>query len=145
MYGNELTTAITCWTVGYVVGQSQSSPPSSTSLRLLTSTPAPLSSVPSNLLLTRISPRWWIPFLELGWGICTLASYKVQNSTGLYTVRFFVGLFESGFYPAAQYIRTSACFVAPAALTPGSSAQSAPSTSPRNSASALYCSTRRVD
>ncbi|GAA5953681.1 hypothetical protein JCM8115_004121 [Rhodotorula mucilaginosa] len=81
MYGNQLTTAITCWTVGYAVGQ-----------------------IPSNLLLTRISPRWWIPTLELVWGLCTLFSYKVTSYQGLYAVRFFVGLAEAGFYPGAQYI-----------------------------------------
>ncbi|GAA5883693.1 hypothetical protein JCM3774_002955, partial [Rhodotorula dairenensis] len=59
---------------------------------------------PSNLLLTRISPRWWIPTLELVWGLCTLFSYKVTSYQGLYAVRFFVGLAEAGFYPGAQYI-----------------------------------------
>lgn len=38
MYGNELVTAVSIWTVGYVVGQ-----------------------IPSNLLLTRVDPRWVIP------------------------------------------------------------------------------------
>lgn len=57
----------------------------------------PLSAVPSNLLLTRISPRWWIPTLELVWGLCTLFSYKVTSYQGLYAVRFFVGLAEAGF------------------------------------------------
>lgn len=81
MYGNELTTATTCWTVGYVIGQ-----------------------IPSNLLLTRISPRWWIPAMELGWGVMTLATYKVTNYHALYAIRFFVGLFEAGFYPGMQFI-----------------------------------------
>jgi ACS family pantothenate transporter-like MFS transporter len=38
MHRNELVTATTCWTVGYVLGQ-----------------------IPINLLLTRVSPRWVIP------------------------------------------------------------------------------------
>ncbi|GAA5959973.1 hypothetical protein JCM21900_001446 [Sporobolomyces salmonicolor] len=81
MYGNELTTAISVWTVGYCVGQ-----------------------IPSNLILTRVSPRWWLPFLEIVWGICTLSTYKVKTVQGLYACRFFVGLAESGFYPGAQFI-----------------------------------------
>ncbi|GAA5988817.1 hypothetical protein JCM10908_006183 [Rhodotorula pacifica] len=81
MYGNQLTTAITMWTIGYALGQ-----------------------IPSNLLLTRVSPRWWIPTLELVWGLCTLFSYKVKTYQGLYAIRFFVGLAEAGFYPGAQYI-----------------------------------------
>jgi hypothetical protein len=38
MYGNQLVTSTSIWTVGYVIGQ-----------------------IPSNLLLTRVSPRWVIP------------------------------------------------------------------------------------
>jgi ACS family pantothenate transporter-like MFS transporter len=38
MYGNQLVTSVSIWTVGYVIGQ-----------------------IPSNLLLTRVSPRWVIP------------------------------------------------------------------------------------
>ena len=81
MYGNQLTYATTMWTVGYVIGQ-----------------------IPSNMILTRVAPRYWIPMLEIGWGICTLASYKVNTYQQMYAIRFFVGLFESGFYPAAQYL-----------------------------------------
>lgn len=42
MYKNELVTATSIWTVGYVIGQ-----------------------IPSNLLLTRISPRWVIPSVSI--------------------------------------------------------------------------------
>lgn len=38
LYGNELVTSTSIWTVGYVIGQ-----------------------IPCNLLLTRVSPRWVIP------------------------------------------------------------------------------------
>ena len=41
MYGNQLVTSTSVYTVGYVVGQ-----------------------IPSNLLLTRVSPRWVIPAVE---------------------------------------------------------------------------------
>ncbi|GAA6028337.1 hypothetical protein JCM8097_006983 [Rhodosporidiobolus ruineniae] len=81
MYGNELTTATTMWTIGYCIAQ-----------------------IPSNLILTRVSPRWWLPFLEIVWAFCTLLSFKVTNVKSLYAVRFFVGLAEAGFYPGAQYM-----------------------------------------
>ncbi|WWC90247.1 uncharacterized protein L201_005180 [Kwoniella dendrophila CBS 6074] len=81
MYGNELVTSTSIWTVGYVIGQ-----------------------IPSNLLLTRIEPRWVIPALELGWGIATLGSYAVKSYKSLYALRFLVGLFESGFYPGIHYL-----------------------------------------
>jgi len=81
MFGNQLVTSVSIWTVGYVVGQ-----------------------IPSNLLLTRVSPRWVIPSLELGWGIATLATFGVKNYRALYALRFLVGFFESGFYPGIHYI-----------------------------------------
>ena len=71
MWGNQLVTAVSIWTVGYVIGQ-----------------------IPSNLLLTRIEPRWIIPTLELGWGVATLGSYAVKSYKSLYALRFLVGLFE---------------------------------------------------
>ncbi|WVF67012.1 hypothetical protein IAT40_001755 [Kwoniella sp. CBS 6097] len=81
MHGNELVTAVTIWTVGYVIGQ-----------------------IPSNMLLTRFEARLVIPALELGWGIATLGSYAVKNYKALYALRFLVGLFESGFYPGIHYL-----------------------------------------
>ncbi|KAH8878540.1 MFS general substrate transporter [Thozetella sp. PMI_491] len=81
MYGNELVTSTSIWTVGYVIGQ-----------------------IPSNLLLTRVSPRWVIPSLEVGWGIATICTASVQSYQALYALRFLVGLFESGFYPGIHYM-----------------------------------------
>lgn len=59
------------WTVGYVIGQ-----------------------LPSNLLLTRVSPRWVIPLLHVGWDIATIATSAVKSYKALYALRFLVGLFE---------------------------------------------------
>ncbi|ODN86836.1 pantothenate transporter [Cryptococcus wingfieldii CBS 7118] len=81
MYGNQLVTSTSIWTVGYVIGQ-----------------------LPSNLLLTRVEPRWVLPALELGWGIATLGSYAVKSYKSLYALRFLVGVFESGFYPGMHYL-----------------------------------------
>ncbi|AEO71834.1 uncharacterized protein THITE_2148444 [Thermothielavioides terrestris NRRL 8126] len=81
MYGNELVTSTSIWTVGYVIGQ-----------------------IPSNLLLTRVSPRYVIPALEVGWGIATICTASVASYKSLYALRFLVGLFESGFYPGIHYL-----------------------------------------
>ncbi|KAH6972289.1 major facilitator superfamily domain-containing protein [Ilyonectria sp. MPI-CAGE-AT-0026] len=81
MYGNELVTSTSIWTVGYVVGQ-----------------------IPSNLLLTRVSPRWVIPSLEVGWGVATICTSAVKDYHSLYALRFLVGFFESGFYPGIHYL-----------------------------------------
>jgi len=92
MYGNELVTATSIWTVGYVIGQ-----------------------IPSNLLLTRVSPRWVIPGLEIGWGLATLGNYAVKDIRALYALRFLVGFFESGFYPGIHYILS--CWYTPRELS----------------------------
>ncbi|CAD0088873.1 unnamed protein product [Aureobasidium vineae] len=42
LYGNELNYMQTCWTVGYVIGE-----------------------IPSNIILTKIRPRYWLPTLEV--------------------------------------------------------------------------------
>ncbi|PVH99372.1 MFS general substrate transporter [Periconia macrospinosa] len=81
MHGNELVTSVSIWTVGYVIGQ-----------------------IPVNLLLTRVSPRWVIPSLEVGWGIATFCTAPVRTAKELYALRFLVGLFESGFYPGIHYL-----------------------------------------
>ncbi|KAH6892539.1 putative allantoate permease [Thelonectria olida] len=81
MFGNQLVTSTSIWTVGYVIGQ-----------------------IPSNLLLTRVSPRWVIPSLEVGWGIATICTSAVKSYKALYALRFLVGLFESGFYPGIHYM-----------------------------------------
>ena len=71
----------TCWTVGYVIGE-----------------------IPSNLALTRIRPSIWIPTLEVLWTILTFSTSRCSTAKQIYVVRFFVGLFESGFYPGMQYV-----------------------------------------
>ncbi|GAB7348214.1 hypothetical protein MBLNU459_g6213t1 [Dothideomycetes sp. NU459] len=81
MFGNQLVTSTSIWTVGYVIGQ-----------------------IPSNLLLTRVSPRWVIPSLEVGWGVATICTSSVQSYKSLYALRFLVGLCESGFYPGIHYM-----------------------------------------
>ncbi|KAJ5714034.1 allantoate permease [Penicillium malachiteum] len=81
MYGNQLVTSTSIFTVGYVIGQ-----------------------IPCNLLLTRVSPRWVIPALEVGWGISTMSMSSVKSYKSLYALRFLVGIFESGFYPGIHYL-----------------------------------------
>lgn len=54
--------------------------------------------IPILLILTRVSPRWIIPSLELVWGILTLVTYCVKDYKSLYAIRFLVGLAESAFY-----------------------------------------------
>ncbi|KAI6321389.1 hypothetical protein MCOR34_002590 [Pyricularia oryzae] len=81
LHGNELNYMITCWTVGYVIGE-----------------------IPSNMLLTRIRPSIWIPTCEVIWSVLTILLAKCTSATQIYVLRFFIGLAESAFYPGMQYV-----------------------------------------
>ncbi|KAJ9501193.1 hypothetical protein H2202_002987 [Exophiala xenobiotica] len=82
--------------------------------------------IPSNIILKRTKPSTWIMILVLSWGtvspfpprrmstqeaelvlqVMTLAGI-VQNFHGLLISRFFLGLTETGFFPAATYLLTT--------------------------------------
>ncbi|KZV73276.1 MFS general substrate transporter [Peniophora sp. CONT] len=79
--GNQLNYITTAWTCGYVIGQ-----------------------IPSNMLITRVRPSIWIPAMELLWSVLTMGLAGSNNFTTLVVIRFFVGLAESTFYPAIQYV-----------------------------------------
>ncbi|PYI23927.1 pantothenate transporter [Aspergillus violaceofuscus CBS 115571] len=81
LYGNQLNYMQACWTVGYVIGE-----------------------IPSNMLLTRVRPRYWIPAMELLWTVLTFTLSRARTPTHFYVLRFFIGLAESSFYPGMQYI-----------------------------------------
>ncbi|KAL6230835.1 hypothetical protein BDW75DRAFT_234093 [Aspergillus navahoensis] len=81
LYKNELNYMQACWTVGYAIGE-----------------------IPSNLLLTRIRPRYWLPSMEIIWTILTFSLSRCNTPTQICIVRFFIGLSESAFYPGMQYI-----------------------------------------
>ncbi|OBT60938.1 hypothetical protein VE03_09275 [Pseudogymnoascus sp. 23342-1-I1] len=81
LYGNQLNYANTAYSVANILGL-----------------------WPSNLLLTRVNPRWFIPFMELGWTICTFAQAGMKTSLHMYVLRFLVGIFETGHYSAIVYM-----------------------------------------
>ncbi|TKX26478.1 MFS transporter-like protein 17 [Elsinoe australis] len=59
--------------------------------------------VPSNILLKRIGPRWWIPFLVLGFGLISLCTAFVKNFAQLMAMRALLGLFEGGTMPGIAF------------------------------------------
>ncbi|KAI0132616.1 major facilitator superfamily transporter [Xylariales sp. AK1849] len=81
MNGNEINLVDTAWTVGYVVGQ-----------------------IPSQIMLTKVRPSIWVPSCELLWTVLTFCLAAAKTSNHVITIRFFVGLAESIFYPAAHTI-----------------------------------------
>ncbi|WVW84388.1 hypothetical protein I302_106422 [Kwoniella bestiolae CBS 10118] len=84
LYGNELNFANALWSAAYVFGQ-----------------------IPSNLLLTRVNAARYIAFLEFAWTAFTFGTSAVKNTNQLYALRFFVGLFEAGHFPAVMYVCSS--------------------------------------
>jgi len=46
----------------------------------------------------------WIPFLEVGWTVFTFSLAGAQTYHQMLALRFMVGLFEAGYWPALYYI-----------------------------------------
>ncbi|KAK8081132.1 pantothenate transporter [Apiospora hydei] len=58
-----------------------------------------VGEAPSNLLIKRFSPSKWQSRILVSWGIVLGLHCLARNSAGLYTTRFFLGLFEAGQFP----------------------------------------------
>ncbi|KAF8586059.1 MFS general substrate transporter [Ramaria rubella] len=59
--------------------------------------------VPSNVFLKHLRPSVWLPVCMTIWGICMTVQGLVHNFGGLITVRWFLGMFEAGFFPGVTY------------------------------------------
>ncbi|KAL2068640.1 hypothetical protein VTL71DRAFT_14977 [Oculimacula yallundae] len=81
MNANELNMIDIAWTTGYVIGQ-----------------------LPSQFILTKVRPSIWIPSCELVWTVLTFSLAFATSSKQVIAIRFFVGLVESIFYPAAHFL-----------------------------------------
>ncbi|OAL57231.1 major facilitator superfamily transporter [Pyrenochaeta sp. DS3sAY3a] len=81
MNKNEINLIDTAWTVGYVIGQ-----------------------IPSQIVLTKVRPSIWVPSCELVWTMLTFCLAAAKTSNHVIAIRFFIGLAESIFYPAAHTI-----------------------------------------
>lgn len=81
MYGNQYTYAGTAYTCAYAVMQ-----------------------IPSTLIIQRVRPSVFLAGMEVAWGAFTFAQAGLRNVTQLYVFRFFVGFFESSFFPCLLYV-----------------------------------------
>lgn len=81
LYGDQLNWFTTFFQVGYIVGQ-----------------------IPSNILLTRISPRWYLPAAEFLWSLLVLFVYKCQSAKQIYVLRFFIGFVEAASWPGLHFM-----------------------------------------
>lgn len=76
MTGNDYNLLNTLWTVGYIIGQ-----------------------VSSNLILHRISAPYYLASLEITWAFLTVLLILPKSLSGLYSLRFLIGLTEAGYFP----------------------------------------------
>jgi ACS family pantothenate transporter-like MFS transporter len=58
----------------------------------------------SNLLLTTVRPRIWLPSCMMAWSIFVLFLYKCNTATEFYALRFCIGFFESAAFPGIHYV-----------------------------------------
>ncbi|MDY7544712.1 MFS transporter [Glaciimonas sp. CA11.2] len=58
-----------------------------------------LFEVPSNLLLEKIGARKTLARITILWGLTSMAMVYVKTPASFYVIRFFLGVFEAGFFP----------------------------------------------
>ncbi|KAF2475581.1 MFS general substrate transporter [Lindgomyces ingoldianus] len=68
--------------------------------------PYTLLEVPSNIVLKMMRPSRWIAILMFCWGLTMTLMGLVNSYGGLLAARFFLGVTESGFFPAATFLLT---------------------------------------
>ncbi|KAI1503583.1 major facilitator superfamily domain-containing protein [Biscogniauxia marginata] len=63
--------------------------------------------VPSNIILKRVGPRFYLPGLVLGFGAVSLATAFVHNFDQLCALRALLGIFEGGTMPGIAFFLSS--------------------------------------
>lgn len=55
--------------------------------------------LPSQVILTYVRPSYWLPGLEIAWGILTGLLATTTKASQVYAIRAFLGLCESSAWP----------------------------------------------
>ncbi|KAI9321144.1 major facilitator superfamily domain-containing protein [Zopfochytrium polystomum] len=63
-----------------------------------------LFEVPSNIILKRTSPPFWLPTISLIWGVLTVVMGLVHDEWGIYITRFLLGAVEAGLFPGSVFV-----------------------------------------
>lgn len=58
----------------------------------------------SNMLITRVRPSLYIPFWTAVWSVISSATAAAGNYQHLLVIRFFLGIAEAPFFPAAMFM-----------------------------------------
>jgi sugar phosphate permease len=64
------------------------------------------AEIPSNIMMKRTSPSFWLFVIMFLWGVCMTAMGFVKNFTGLLIVRMALGLAEGGLFPGVTWYIT---------------------------------------
>ncbi len=67
-----------------------------------------LVEVPSNIVLKRVGPRFYLPLLVCGFGLVSMCTAFVKTFEGLMVARVFLGIFEGGAMPGMAFFLS--CF-----------------------------------
>ncbi|PHZ11527.1 MFS general substrate transporter [Rhizopus microsporus ATCC 52813] len=59
--------------------------------------------LPSNIIMRRWRPSFWLGILMFFWGTVATAMAASKNFASIASARFFIGLFEAGFFPGVIY------------------------------------------
>lgn len=68
--------------------------------------PYTLLEVPSNIVLKLMRPSRWIAIIMFSWGLVMTLMGLIENYSGLLAARWFLGVTEAGFFPAATFLLT---------------------------------------
>lgn len=58
-----------------------------------------LFEIPSNLVLERVGARLWMARIMVVWGLVSMATMFIYDTTSFYTARVLLGIAEAGFFP----------------------------------------------
>ncbi|MFO6297082.1 MFS transporter [Rahnella selenatireducens] len=65
-----------------------------------------LFELPSNLMMQRFGPRFWIARIMISWAVLSAAMIFVTTPTQFYVLRFLLGVAEAGFFPGIVFYLT---------------------------------------
>ncbi|KAJ9636590.1 hypothetical protein H2204_005190 [Knufia peltigerae] len=63
--------------------------------------------IPSNLLLARVRPSWYLAIIMSLWGMVCACMSQVKNYSGILACRFFLGAIEAGFLPGVMFLMSA--------------------------------------
>ena len=65
-----------------------------------------LLEVPANMMLRRLGARRWLGPIMIAWGFVSASMIFVKGATSFYSLRFLLGVVESGFFPGVMLYLT---------------------------------------